>query len=396
MSFRFRPRRVPQFGRRRATRGAYAAVRSSPRIHLLVPIVLGVLLAVVGFELFFDTEPAEARRPATAAAPVAGDSVKNESADAVEADTQPLTESGSLQPASDLGPSNRGIDRDRPQGEQALVPAELVQLAPGTSAAVVDLARYQMHVYQHVDGRSTKVGQYRVSIGENGGWKEREGDKRTPVGVYFIESYIPDSRLPPLYGVGAFPVNYPNLWDRRQGRTGSGIWVHGTEKGLGVRAPRSSRGCVTLANVDFTTLYDQVAIDTSAVIFAGEIDWRNMADVAAEREELWAAFESWRQAWQSRDTERYLSFYAQDFRSGAKNFEQWAAHKRRVNAAKTFIRVDVEGVGVFRYPGYRDLFLVDFEQEYASNDYNTQSRKRQYWRRGDAGDWRIVHEDRVR
>lgn len=63
---------------------------------------------------------------------------------------------------------------------------------------------------------------------------------------------------------------------------------------------------------------------------------------------------------------------------------------------KDFIRVEVGRVGFFRYPGYRDLVLVDFEQEYQSNNYNTQTQKRQYWRRESSGDWRIVHEDRVR
>ena len=29
-------------------------------------------------------------------------------------------------------------------------------------------------------------------------------------------------------GDGAFPLNYPNEWDRRLNKTGSGIWLHGT------------------------------------------------------------------------------------------------------------------------------------------------------------------------
>lgn len=398
MSFRIRVHRPVRPGRRRPTRGAYAAVRSPPRVGLAIPIALGIALAVGGFEIAFgdrtgiaDDGMMLAAAPAVAAA---AEAASADLSDAAAGAADDLTAREPLAVAPETGGFERAAVRPT-AGDGALVPGEVLQLASGTSAAVVDLASYQMYVYRELDGRPTKVAEYRVSIGENGAFKEREGDKRTPVGVYFIESYLPGDRLPDLYGAGAFPVNYPNLWDHRLGRTGSGIWVHGTEKGVVNRPPQSSRGCVTLANDDFDQFKEQVAIGSSAVIFTAGAHWRTAAEAAAEREALRRAFEGWRSAWQSRDTERYLAYYARDFRSGLKSFQQWAAHKRRVNKAKDFIEVEVGQVSFFRYPGHADLVLVDFAQDYRSSNYQTSTHKRQYWRR-DEDAWRIVHEDSVR
>jgi len=38
--------------------------------------------------------------------------------------------------------------------------------------------------------------------------------------------------LSDFYGAGAYPVNFPNIWDRRKQRSGHGIWLHGLPKGI--------------------------------------------------------------------------------------------------------------------------------------------------------------------
>jgi len=58
--------------------------------------------------------------------------------------------------------------------------------------------------------------------------KVAEGDMRTPLGVYFIGSNLDPKSLKDFYGAGALTLNYPNPYDLRRGKTGSGIWVHGT------------------------------------------------------------------------------------------------------------------------------------------------------------------------
>ena len=110
----------------------------------------------------------------------------------------------------------------------------------------------------------------------------------------------------------------------------------------------------------------------------------------------------WNISW-SRDSERYLRHYAADFRTGSMDRSSFASHKRRVNASKKYIRVDLDQVGIYGYPGEPDLALVDFQQSYESDNFRASRRKHQYWRRdsgreriayhpGGAERWRIVYE----
>ncbi len=123
-------------------------------------------------------------------------------------------------------------------------------LRPGRQPwwVVVDMTGSRLYLLHNRNGRLQVVEDIFVSIGQKGYGKQRRGDRRTPVGIYRIVDWLPDEKLPPLYGAGALPLNYPNAWDRMLGRTGSGIWLHGTPPGLYVRPPRSSKGCVVLNN----------------------------------------------------------------------------------------------------------------------------------------------------
>jgi len=91
------------------------------------------------------------------------------------------------------------------------------------------------------------------------------------------------------------------------------------------------------------------------------------------------------------DANRYLSHYSRSFRSEHRDFATWSARKRQVNTGKTWIKVGVNDVSVFEYPGKRDLMMISFEQDYRSNNLSNRTFKRQFWARED-GHWRIVHE----
>jgi hypothetical protein len=62
-----------------------------------------------------------------------------------------------------------------------------------------------------------------------------------------------------------------------------------------------------------------------------------------------------------------------------------------VNASKSFIKVDLDDIGVYGYPGESAMVTVEFLQHYRSDGYKTSKRKRQYWRQ-EEGAWRIVFE----
>ncbi len=129
-------------------------------------------------------------------------------------------------------------------------------LSPGQQRwwVVVDLSASRLYLFENRDGALTKVLDTYVSKGAAGIGKQRKGDQRTPVGLYRITAWRAGAELPPIYGDGALVLDYPNPWDRFVGRTGSGIWLHGTPPELYARPPASSKGCVVLSNAALDAL----------------------------------------------------------------------------------------------------------------------------------------------
>jgi murein L,D-transpeptidase YafK len=280
--------------------------------------------------------------------------------------------------------------RQRPS--EGRLPRLVLQLHPQQKhVLVVDSGRSRLYVFANADGRPQLVADYYVTLGKNGIEKTREGDQKTPIGVYHVTANLPRGKLADFYGAGAYPINYPNEWDRRMGRNGHGIWLHGVPAALYSRAPRASDGCIVLANPDLETVGRYVQVGLTPVIIADEIEWSDAETVEAERKSLAAALEQWRAAWESRDTERYLAHYSARFSSGTQNAAAWAAHKHKVNAAKSWIKVGLSQVSMFRYPRERDFVVVSFEQDYRSDTLSNAMRKRQYWVREGAR-WKIIYE----
>lgn len=284
----------------------------------------------------------------------------------------------------------RALREERPHAER--LPRAILQLRPDQRhALLVDSRHSRLYVFENVDGRPQYVADYYVSLGKRGVDKAREGDQKTPIGVYHVTANLPRQKLTDFYGAGAYPINYPNEWDRQRGRNGYGIWVHGTPPDTYSRPPRASDGCIVLANPDLLSVGRLMQVGMTPVIIADEIEWTDAGQLAAERSSLALALERWRADWEGRDTERYLTHYAAEFRAGRQDRNAWAAHKRSVNAAKSWIRVALDKVSMLRYPRESDVVVVTFEQDYRSSNLSNTMRKLQYWKKIN-GRWRILYE----
>lgn len=259
-------------------------------------------------------------------------------------------------------------------------------------AVVVDLPRARLYLVENRDGEMRVLRNYYASIGKSGWGKTAAGDNRTPVGVYHITGFIHDRMLPELYGAGAFPVSYPNVWDRRLKYTGSGIWLHGVPRDTFNRAPRSSEGCVTLANEDLMDLKPFLVKGETPVVFTDSLSWRPKQQGWEQRAAFMEQVEGWRARWSALDTDGYLAYYADDFETEGMSKTAFAAHKHRVNAGKKAIDVRLQDVDLFRYPGGDGLMLARFTQVYRSSNFSKTSAKEQFWRRTPAGRWEIVKE----
>lgn len=159
---------------------------------------------------------------------------------------------------------------DQPRSN--LIPRYLLRFAPSQKhAIVVDAGRSRVYVYENAGGTPRIVTDYYTTLGKRGIEKLSEGDKKTPIGVYYVTSRISGSKLPDLYGWGAFPINYPNEWDRMLGKTGYGIWLHGVPSDTYARAPLASDGCIALANPDIENLGKRVQVGMTPVIIAESV-----------------------------------------------------------------------------------------------------------------------------
>ena len=283
---------------------------------------------------------------------------------------------------------------DSSQAHQDMYPENILFLAEDQPYVIlVDQHSSRVYVYRNDGGNLMLETDYFISIGLKGYGKQKRGDQKTPIGIYHVTRYIDGMELPDLYGEGAFPINYPNAWDLRKQRTGAGIWIHGTLSYTYNRSPWASNGCIVVSNPDFLHLdnYIQPGLHTP-VIVAEEVNWISREQWLAKRQQVMQLLSSWLIDWESLDHEKYRQHYS---RSGldayGRDFESWDGHKRWVNRNKTWVNVEYSKLNIFNYPGEDNLMLMQFEQNYRSNNLSLESPKELYWRKADTH-WQIVYE----
>lgn len=275
------------------------------------------------------------------------------------------------------------------------IPAALSRLDKNyLHALVVDLKQSRLFVFENNNGQPRLVADYYVSMGRGGVEKKKEGDLRTPLGVYFVQTYIPPDNLADKYGIGAYPINYPNAWDSFNGRTGSGIWLHGTRSGTYNRPPLASEGCLVLPNDDLIELGSYIQLGQTPVLIGNELEWLSAQQWNQQNSEVSAIFTQWIDDWESLNVENYLGHYSKKFNNGKKDFQHWSSHKKRVAKNKNYIKVGTSNVSLLKHPN-EDVMVATFMQSYKSNNFSGQSWKRQYWHKEKDGQWRIIFEGNI-
>jgi len=105
--------------------------------------------------------------------------------------------------------------------------------------------------------RGTAVRSFDVRLAANGIGKEREGDKKLPLGTYPLGAAVTSARF------GKFlPVGYPTPEQRSRGMTGSAVGVHGPAReaawlGSLLNTFDTTDGCVGLAHDEEVAAIDQ-------------------------------------------------------------------------------------------------------------------------------------------
>ncbi len=275
------------------------------------------------------------------------------------------------------------------------LPYSLARLDPFYHhAIVIDLSQSRLYLFDNSQTLPVLIDDFFISMGRSGAGKNSEGDLKTPLGVYFIQSYISPNQLADKYGAGAYPINYPNAWDRLNGKTGHGIWLHGTRSGTYNRPVLASEGCVVLPNEDLLSLGAYIDLKNTPVLIGENLRWLELEKWQQHKQKLSQLHGQWKSDWESMKVENYLSHYSIRFTNGKKDFYLWSDHKRRVAKHKTFVNVKLSNVSLLLHPN-EDVLVATFLQTYASDNFSSQSWKRQYWNKESDGKWRIVFEDEI-
>ena len=283
-----------------------------------------------------------------------------------------------------------------PPGTQAdtRLPAYILELpASVADVLVAETTSSKLHRFGRGTSAVSVRDEYYMSIGENGVGKQKAWDRRTPLGIYFITEQLDTSRLDEKYGVTAFTLDYPNEWDRRAGRSGSGIWIHGVSPRGGKRPPLDTDGCLALPNEELLALVDRLVPLVTPVIITRKIRWLPNERIDRLRKELRTALDAWVRSYESGDLYDYLSLYADDFSHRGMSKSEWSAFRLRTFDARAVDKVSMDDVVLLAEPEEEDLYLSRFRYTVSADGRETTTTKRLYWRHAAYGAWRIVAED---
>jgi len=275
------------------------------------------------------------------------------------------------------------------------VPAWLIRLPESTQT--VFIAETQASAFHRFDWDGdtfTKIRQDYMSIGQDGVGKERSGDQRTPLGVYFVTEQLDTTRLHARYGVTAYPLDYPNAWDRRLGRTGDGIWVHGVDPQGGARPKLDTDGCIALPNERLLALTSAFRPNDTPVLIGTELAWSEPAAIAEIRAALERAIARWAEGLEQGDMFAYLDSYDEAFEHWGMNRDEWSAFSLQTVGQRSIVSVVVSDLLLLADPVEQELYLSRFRLEISeASGREVVSMHRLYWRRSGSGAMKVVAED---
>jgi hypothetical protein len=165
-----------------------------------------------------------------------------------------------------------------PANLENLRPAQILKMPTNADVLLVDASNSRAYLLKNKDGDPVWDKDYYVTIGKLGVGKQKEGDLKTPLGVYTITEQVPKKYLRSLFGAGALQLNFPNALDQQMEITGSGIWVHGVPKNTYSRAPKASDGCLAFSNDDIQEIIELSNNRKVHVAVSSSVQWLNKMD----------------------------------------------------------------------------------------------------------------------
>lgn len=209
--------------------------------------------------------------------------------------------------------------------------------------------------------------EYGAYTGKIKGDKIKEGDLKTPIGIYkILKKLSTENKLDSFYGPLAFVTSYPNTYDKYRGKNGHGIWIHG----LPTQQTRDefTKGCIAINNSNIECLGRRINIeDTLLIINSNEV----MQDTSKEMLSLiLSQLYEWRYSWIYGDIDGYINFYANEFiRFDGMDFDRFKSYKSRIFKKLEKKTILFNTINIIPYPNSKNIYQITFKEFYKSDTF---------------------------
>jgi len=231
-------------------------------------------------------------------------------------------------------------------------------------------SKSNLKLFKKNKNKFTLIEEYNAFTGKAKGDKVREGDLKTPIGIYNLEKKI--SKLDSFYGPLAFVTNYPNIYDLYLGKNGSGIWIHG----LPTKQKRDdyTKGCIAINNDNIVCLDKEINIDNTLLII--HPNKQNEKITKDQLSTILSQLFEWRYSWIYNDINTYLSFYSKNFkRFDGMNYERFKQYKTRIFNKQEQKTIIFNDINIIPYPNLDNTFYLTFKEYYKSDSFKFEGYK---------------------
>ncbi len=294
--------------------------------------------------------------------------------------------------------SNRRLNRPAINTLQGLVPSNIISLSPQNPYLIaVDASKSRLYWFANktVDPLKPRLElllDTYVSVGQKGTGKLREGDGRTPLGVYFVNKNLKGQPLPDLYGAGALTLNYPNAIDVMRGQTGSGIWLHGTPSAQYARAPWATDGCVVMSNPEMDRLLRLKNVEKTPVLIADKLEWVSPDRSVPDRDAFQKVLNQWIRDRQTSNLDSLKTLYSPQYQRDGKGLSAWWPDiASAAQVAGNGDRVALQSV--LHWKDTQDYIVVNLTNPNTPKGKAPQQ-LRMYWAK-EGNQWQILYEGPV-
>ncbi|MBT7610120.1 MAG: L,D-transpeptidase family protein [Bacteriovoracaceae bacterium] len=281
-----------------------------------------------------------------------------------------------------------------------VLPAAIVQLDNFYTHHVViaEKSTHSLHLFKNNNGIPELVKTLAMVSGKKAGDKLFQGDHRTPEGIFEFTQFLTHEDLlekhgkqGEIYGVGAFVMNYPNPIDRRNGKTGGGIWLHSTNDETRIDKGLDSRGCLVTSNDELIEISQYFELHKTKVVVVHELKWLSEKAWHMRKDKINKRISDWKTAWETENLINYISSYHKtEFRHSIRgSLSQFRTYKRAVFNNPGQPTVEFLNTSILATDNY---VLVTLLQNYQSATINDLGRKLLYLRQNEFYEYKIIHE----